>query len=40
VFRIKGTFSEELSGWLGQSLLIRTYRLLQKKKKEEAADAE
>ena len=28
-----------LSGWLGLSLLIRTYRLLQKKKKEEGPDA-
>ena len=28
-----------LSGWLGLSLLIRTYRLLQKKKKEEEPDA-
>jgi cardiolipin synthase len=28
-----------LSGWLGLSLFIRTYRLLQKKKKEEGPDA-
>jgi len=28
-----------LSGWLGLSLLIRTYRLLRKKKKEEEPDA-